>query len=241
MDYFKVRNFNERQHYKDRNPPWIKLYNSLLSDYEYQQLPDASRSHLIAIWLLASRNNNKLPYDQKWVEKNIFSTSKVDLKLLERLEFIEKIQSCSNMLADRKQGAIPERETEREESRVETDPPIPPKGLSVADQDNLFDTIFWINYPKKVAKGHAQKMFRKHVRTQELFDRAIKALMEQKQSYQWQREGGQYIPNPGTWLNEKRWGDDLSTIQPVSKGGLIDDGRFDAYVDAVEEKRNASQ
>src|SRR5690606_19747530 len=33
--YLTVKNFERFQHYKDRNPPWIKLYNDLLDDYEF--------------------------------------------------------------------------------------------------------------------------------------------------------------------------------------------------------------
>ena len=38
--YLRVRNFEQFQHYKERNPIWIKLYCSLLDDYEFAQLPD---------------------------------------------------------------------------------------------------------------------------------------------------------------------------------------------------------
>ena len=35
------------------------------------------------------------------------------------------------------------------------------------------------------------------------------ALEAQKKSLQWSKEGGQYIPNPTTWLNQERWEDEL--------------------------------
>lgn len=123
MIYFKVINFEKFQHYKDRNPPWIKLYNGILGDYEYQKLNDASRSHLFAIWLLASRYENKIPYDPVWIAKQIFSTTKVDLKILEDMKFIEKIQGCSNMLATCKQHAsnMLDQRRDREETETETE------------------------------------------------------------------------------------------------------------------------
>lgn len=85
---FKVKNFESFQHYKDRAPPWIKLYNELLDDYEFGQLPDASKMHLVAIWLLASRSENKIPYDAGWVSKRINATESVDLALLADKGFI---------------------------------------------------------------------------------------------------------------------------------------------------------
>lgn len=36
----------------------------------------------------------------------------------------------------------------------------------------------------------------------------ITALEKQKQSKQWLKDNGQYIPNPTTWLNQKRWEDE---------------------------------
>ena len=58
---FSVINFEKYQHYRNRTPPWIKLYNRLLDDYAFGRLPDASKAHLVAIWLLASRSDNRVP------------------------------------------------------------------------------------------------------------------------------------------------------------------------------------
>jgi hypothetical protein len=93
---FRVKNFERFQHYKDRNPPWIKLYNELLDDYDFGCLQDASKMHLIAIWLLASRSENKLPYDPEWVARRINATDPVDLDLLVRCGFLLLDQPLPN-------------------------------------------------------------------------------------------------------------------------------------------------
>jgi hypothetical protein len=122
--YFKVKNFERFQHYKDRNPVWIKLYNELLDDYEFGQLSDASKWHLCAIWLLASRYQNRIPLDSKWIQGRINATEKVDLGLLEKTGFIEEIpeetQGCSNALAEPYQVAMPETEKEGEKEKENT-------------------------------------------------------------------------------------------------------------------------
>src|ERR1035437_10335500 len=82
MKFLRVKNFEHFQHYKDRSPPWIKLYNELLDDYEFGNLPDASKCHLMSIWLLASRYENKIPCDATWVARRINATDDVDLELL---------------------------------------------------------------------------------------------------------------------------------------------------------------
>ncbi len=93
-----VKNFERFQHYKDRCPKWIKLYNELLDDYAFGCLPDASKMHLIAIWLLASRSNNLVPNDPKWIAGRINASEPVDLQPLFEAGFIvasEPLADCS--------------------------------------------------------------------------------------------------------------------------------------------------
>ena len=68
---------------------------------------------------------------------------------------------------------------------------------------------FWAAYPKKVGKGAAEKAFAKYKPDDVLTDRMIRAVTSAKASIQWQREGGQFIPNPATWLNQRRWEDEI--------------------------------
>lgn len=118
-EYFQIKNWDTFQHYHDRNPPWIKLYNKLFEDFEFENLDDNSKLHLILIWLLASRTNNKIPYNNKWVKKKIGVDSNVDLNILLKAGYIHKlpneINDASKKLADCYQDASTERETEREE------------------------------------------------------------------------------------------------------------------------------
>jgi len=92
-----VKNFEKFQHYKDRSPPWIKLYNELLDDYEFGRLQDASKLHLVLIWLLASRSDNKLPCDPVWIGKRINATEVVDLDALIEAGFLVKNQPLQNL------------------------------------------------------------------------------------------------------------------------------------------------
>ena len=69
-----------------------------------------------------------------------------------------------------------------------------------------FDT-FWNEYPKKVGKEAARKAWFKNKPDLET---AINALKWQKVSSQWFKNGGLYIPNPSTWINQHRWDDEPS-------------------------------
>ena len=93
--------------------------------------------------------------------------------------------------------------------------------------ENAFD-IFWDFYPKKVGRIPASEKFAEvEVPLQVL----LKAIKEQQQSLQWQRDGGAFIPNPATWLQERRWEDELPRKEePVPKGasGLLGEAELKA-------------
>lgn len=94
--YFRVVNLDRFQHYKDRNPPWIKLHASVLDHYEFSRLPDASKQHLMLIWLLASRTDNKVVWDEAWVGQRISATDPVDLSVLREAGFIDLLEDSSS-------------------------------------------------------------------------------------------------------------------------------------------------
>ena len=71
---------------------------------------------------------------------------------------------------------------------------------------------FWILYPKKQAKAAAEKAYLKIKPDRALFEKMKKALEAQKASFDWQKESGRYIPLPATWLNGKRWEDELEDV-----------------------------
>lgn len=67
---------------------------------------------------------------------------------------------------------------------------------------------FYKAYPKKVKKQDVKKWFEKHTPSNELFSSMINSLEQFRGSADWQKDGGQFIPYPTTWLNQKRWEDE---------------------------------
>lgn len=120
MRYLRFRNWERFQHYKDRNPLWIKLYQSLLDDYEFSQLDDASRLLAFYLMLLAARTNNKIPSDPEWIKSRCSLGKKPlnlgDLICMKLIEEIEEVGTNSVVLASGYQDAIPETETYKEET-----------------------------------------------------------------------------------------------------------------------------
>ena len=86
----------------------------------------------------------------------------------------------------------------------------PPKGAKVYDEE--FE-VFWKEYPRGDKKSEASKAFAKarQKTTQEIL---LAALRKFKESYDWQKDGGTYIPYASTWLNQERWLDKAEEEEP---------------------------
>ena len=81
---------------------------------------------------------------------------------------------------------------------------------SSSNYDELFEN-FWKHYPKKVDKQKAKEKFIKLKPDKELVELMIKQVERSKDTKEWQQENGKYIPNPSTWLHNKRWEDEFET------------------------------
>lgn len=69
---------------------------------------------------------------------------------------------------------------------------------------------FWAAYPNKKAKDKARKAWEKLQADADLTERIMAALEQQKKSRQWTKDNGEYIPHPATWLNGRRWEDQVT-------------------------------
>lgn len=86
--------------------------------------------------------------------------------------------------------------------------------ISQANNEENFNS-FWAQYPKKTAKQAAFKAWKKINPNEELLNKMLSSLERQKKSAQWTKDGGQFIPYPATWLNNRRWEDEIDTQQQI--------------------------
>lgn len=114
MEYVQIVDWKKFQHYKDRNPPWIKLHAEILSDYDFCCLQDDSKLLLILLWILASKLDNKIPNDTKWIKEQIHIDKDVCLQPLFVKGFIALLPTEDSIAIARcAQGAIPETEAKK--------------------------------------------------------------------------------------------------------------------------------
>ncbi len=67
---------------------------------------------------------------------------------------------------------------------------------------------FWQEYPKKVGKGDAFNKWKKAKLTIGDKEDILSALNWQKKSERWRDNNGRYIPNPSTYISQRRWEDE---------------------------------
>lgn len=76
---------------------------------------------------------------------------------------------------------------------------------------------FWREYPRKVDKVHAFKAFKRACKSRKMLADMLAALAQHKKTEQWQTPT--LIPHASTWLNGRRWEDDLSTLEDKPEQG----------------------
>jgi hypothetical protein len=128
MRWFKITNLERYQHYSHRSPPWIKLHQSFIDDYDMCRLGDAGRFHFAACLLLASRSDNRLPWDSSWIQRKLTSDVAPNLELWLQVGLItELLEDASIALATcgSSNDSVLERVEKRRE-RVEKKPFVRP-------------------------------------------------------------------------------------------------------------------
>jgi len=70
-----------------------------------------------------------------------------------------------------------------------------------------FETV-WREYPRKVGKGAARKVWARLQPDTEMVQKIHDAIAWQRHQPQWLKDHGAFIPHLATWLNQERWEDE---------------------------------
>ncbi len=116
----RIKHWNKFQHFKDRKPPWVKLYRDLLDDLDWHELDAQASKVLVMLWLIASEDEGRIP-PTKTLAFRLRMTEKQTNDCLNKLShWLE--QDDINTISERYQddSLETERETEKErETEVE--------------------------------------------------------------------------------------------------------------------------
>lgn len=196
------KNWHEFQHYKDRSPAWIKLHKSILDNYEYHQLPLASKALAPFIWLLASEYTDgkidapieKIAFRVRLTVKELESA----LQPLISSTFFTVYHDDSEPLADCKQSAMLEKRREEDIN----------KEKRIADFE-----LFWDAFNYKKGKGGAESAWLKiSGYCPELLEIIIGAAKKEATARQELIRRNLTPKWAQGWLNERRWEDEDNLI-----------------------------
>jgi hypothetical protein len=185
----KIKNWEELQHFKDRNPIWIKLYRRILDQRDIMTLSSDAFKFLVCLWLLASEDKKQsgtLPTVEDIAWRVKLSESRVK-ELLKEVDIF--------LISDGYQKDIPEKR--REETEKET-------------EKNYCFSDFWKVYPRKDNNKKAEQKFnlmsRKHGSSKIMNGLNVFIPL-------FAISGNQFTPMAATWLNQERFLDDPVEIQ----------------------------
>ena len=119
-----IKNWSRFQHFKDRRPPWIKLYRELLDDRQWHDLPPECAKLLVECWLLASEQHVEgiITGDIEDIAFRLHRTAAEVWPLLQAVAVQGFIDISSdddiNVISERYQDDAPETETETEKEQT---------------------------------------------------------------------------------------------------------------------------
>src|SRR6185312_3836651 len=207
--YLKVKKWEQFQHYKRRNPPWIRLYRRIVDDADFQCLPLASRALAPMLWLIASETLDGTIHCKPGALS--FRLRQSISELLEGLiplmdkGFIEGFGDFAiEVLAPRLHGATPEAEAEAEAEKIQSQKHVrqtPPDECLREDFGR-----FWDVYPKHEDRREAWQVWRRLTVSDRLA--AYAGVLRWRESGRW--HDPQFVPGPAKYLRRRKWEDEIA-------------------------------
>ncbi|RWO68952.1 MAG: hypothetical protein EOS17_16790 [Mesorhizobium sp.] len=159
---YKVKNWEQFQHYRDRNPPWIKLHFAILASEDWVMLDDASRVLMFACMLVASKNEGMVPNNPAYLKRVAYLNRTPNFNPLISCGFLEiPLADASALQAHARAvqaDARPEKRQSREEKSLsETSSDERPVSKSSKAYPEDFEA-FWLDYPRSPNMSKAKAL-----------------------------------------------------------------------------------
>lgn len=195
---------------------WFRFYHEVLDDPKVQKLPLATFKNWVSFLCLASRFNGQIPPVSDIAF--ILRVTEADASVMQdELIHLELLDSKAGKVfphnwKDRQfQSDSSTARVKRFRQRFRNGGGNAPD-QSRAEQKPIalsgFER-FWVSYPRKIGRAAALKVWHKLNPNSDLQEKILAKVDESRNSAQWRKDNGQFIPHPATWLNQGRWDDVL--------------------------------
>ena len=190
-----ILNWDKYQARTDKELPWLKLWGRLFKTPWFQLLPDEEKFVTIALLDLARQFHNNIP--EELIFKGYLRGNYGVFISQERIFNLCKVLVSNDFLSDNCPTNV---EVEGDKIRQEKS--------EVGQTNENFD-LFYSKYPKKQGKALALKAFLKLSPNDELFGLILRGVEMWSETDNWKKNDGQFIPMPATFLNGRRWEDEV--------------------------------
>ena len=206
---WRIKNWEKYQHYKDRDPPWIKLHRDTLTSRMWVSLDNDGRALAVACMLIAAGTENQIPDDLGFIKRRGYFDKIPDLSPLVECGFIERCEN--NDVADASTDASkpeqvlpddrPETETEKRQRREEAE----------TDSCTRAFAEFCQIFPKQRFgnKAKAEAAFKRALKR----DSAANILLGAREYADSDEVRDGFAKGAAAWLNDDRWKVDYRALR----------------------------
>jgi predicted phage replisome organizer len=219
--------------FEDDAIEWLEEQQPNGRDYAYFYLKLCLKSLKSNGILIRNVGDVLIPYDNKKlaeITKMDFDTVTVAMELLKQIGLVKILEhgeiyvsQLENLIGSVSKGALKKQQQRFIENKQKTLGETKGGQMSTKDKDKDKDKdktkdiiknknkflAFYENYPRKVKKNLVEKWFEKNKPDDELFKKIMESLEKFKKTDDWNKDNGQFIPYPSSWLNQKRWEDEI--------------------------------
>ncbi len=208
----RIKNWERFQHFKDRRPPWIKLYRDIIDDVDFHELDPLSAKHLVLIWIIASETDGVLPCSKKLAFRLRISEKQVESTISRLSHWLEHYDI--DTISARYHVDTPETETETEteicahlqDAQDSTQIPVKKRERLIPRYAYPKDFMeFWSEYPRRENKNQAFKEWEREKKYNPKFDQ--EKIVGAARTYSEEVSGTEqrYIKMPSTFLHAGTW------------------------------------
>jgi hypothetical protein len=184
-------------------------YGSLIINGQPLQVPQIAR-------LVGETQKTLLPLLTELEGAGVFSRDDdgtIFSRRMRRDEYIRTIRAEAGRLGGNASHLLNQNQSKIQAKAKQTGKQslTPSSSSSSKNKEYTLDFLaFYKSYPLKKARPKAFKAWLKVNPQNGLVEEIMTALETQKKSIDWQKNNGEYIPHPATWLNDRRWEDEIA-------------------------------
>jgi len=210
---------------------WLRLWHDMPTDPKWRTISKASGQRIgdvMAVYvhlLVCASNATERGRTQSFNSEDVASALDLDTEQVEQVIAAmqgrvldgDLLKGWENRQVAREDGSAERAKAWREAQKAsgERKPTTTERKRTPdkdTDKEKKKDTsafaAFWSTYPKKEARKDAEAAFAKLNPNADLLARMVAAVEAKRNTIDWTKDGGKFIPLPATWIRAERWNDE---------------------------------